>query len=67
MRMLEVRAEAAFRAMATHFDGCEECRAAGAELADPDRLCDRGRRVLERWLAAEFGREGTARAIAMSH
>jgi hypothetical protein len=47
-------ADAAYLAMANHFDGCEQCVRAGAELADPGALCDAGRAVLERWLNEDF-------------
>jgi hypothetical protein len=50
----EWAAEAAYLGMAIHFDGCEVCARAGAELADPHTLCDDGRAALERWLNEDF-------------
>lgn len=47
-------ADAAYLGMAIHFDGCEVCARAGAELADPHALCDAGRAALERWLNEDF-------------
>lgn len=50
----ERAADVAYLGMAIHFDGCEVCAQAGAELADPHALCDAGRAVLERWLNEDF-------------
>lgn len=57
-------ADAAYLAMASHFDDCEECAKAGAELASPAALCDTGRSALERWLREDFRSAWTAQAPA---
>ena len=57
-------ADAAYLAMAAHFDSCHVCTQVGAELADPTTLCEAGRTALERWLNEEFRGVRTADAAA---
>lgn len=47
-------ADAAYLAMASHFDGCEQCADAGAELANPRALCPAGRAAFQRWMDEDF-------------
>lgn len=57
-------ADAAYLAMASHFDDCEECARAGAELASLAALCETGRSAIERWLHEDFRSAWAAEARA---
>lgn len=49
-----VGAAQAYRLMAIHFDSCQLCQVAGAELAQLRRLCPEGRLRRQRWEHAEL-------------
>lgn len=44
----------AYVEMAGHFDSCERCQVAGAELAQLSKLCPEGRRRRTSWELAEL-------------
>jgi len=49
-----VGAAQAYRLMAIHFDSCQLCQLAGAELGQLRRLCPEGRLRRQRWERAEL-------------